>query len=138
MRLRAARLLHMAVMCSCLLPQLIPAAQMIEGVALPGVPAGFTRDNHGWCAGKFAQNDELLAGLAKLGLKSSISGTAILDAARGLEDSSAQDFSARQRATALLSQLDKLAQKGAQLRWGLSEKFSPCPSVHKPGPGLLG
>ena len=65
-----------------------------------------------WCAGKFAQNDELLTGLVKLGLKSSISWSAILDAAHGLEASPAQDFSARQRATALLSQLDKLAQKG--------------------------
>ena len=93
--------------------------------AVPHVPAGFTSDKHVWCAGKFAQNDELLAGLAKLGLKSSISGSAILDAARGLEASSAQDFSARQRAMALLSQLDKLAQEGAQIRWGLSGSSGP-------------
>ena len=98
---------------------------MIQGVGLPGVLAGFTSDNHVWCAGKFAQDDELLAGLTKLGLKSSISGTAILDAARGLEASSAQDFSARQRATALLLQLDKLLQKGAQLRWRLSRSSGP-------------
>ena len=85
----------------------------------------FTSDMPVCCAGKFAQNDELLAGLVKLGLKTSISGSAILDAARGLEASSAQDFSARQRATALLSQLDKLAQKGAQLKCGLSRRPGP-------------
>ena len=96
-----------------------------EGVALPAVLAGFTSDMHVLCAGKFAQNDELLAGLVKLGLKSSISGSAILDAARGLDASSAQDVMARQRATALLSQLDKLAQKGVQLNCGLSRCAGP-------------
>ena len=59
-----------------------------------------------------------------------------MDAAQDLEASSAQDFSARQRATALLSQLDKLAQKGAQRKCALS-RHSRAPILHKPGPGLL-
>lgn len=94
--------------------------------------------------GKFAQNDELLAGLVKLGLKSSISGSAILDAARGLDASSAQDVMARQRATALLSQLDKLAQKGnagleaghwdALLNMAWCPVLTVCPAEGAPWP----
>ena len=41
MRLTAARLLHTAPRCSCLLAQMLQAAAMVEEVALPGVLAGF-------------------------------------------------------------------------------------------------
>ena len=39
----AARLLPIAVMLSCVLPQMLAAAMPIRGVAVPGVPPGFSR-----------------------------------------------------------------------------------------------
>ena len=69
---------------------------------------------------------QVLQGLVQLGLRSRVSADVLLDAAKALEGTRDVSEAAVNRAKALLSQLDKVAQEGVSFAGGLFVAFLCC------------